>query len=121
MHAIQWVLVAFALFALSRVVLRFRRGGMALVHLGLWFLFWSGVIVVALLPNTTFTLARWLGVGRGADVAIYFALVLSFYMLFRMFGKVEDLERQITRVVRAAALKELDERPAPRLPPPPPR
>lgn len=111
MPAIQIVLVVFALFALSRVLLRFRRGGMPILHLLLWVLFWAGVIVVALLPNTTFVLARWLGVGRGADVAIYLALVLAFYMLFRMFGKVEDLERQITRVVRAAALKDLDEPP----------
>lgn len=106
--AIQIVLICFSAFALSRALLRFRRGDLSIAHLVLWGLFWSGAIVVAFRPETTVALAQVLGVGRGADVIIYLALVLSFYLLFRMFGKVEDLERQITRVVRAAALRDLD-------------
>ncbi len=107
MTAIQVVLLCVAVFALSRAVLRFRRGGLPLPHLALWLLFWGGVIVIALLPETASTLARLLGVGRGADVVVYLALVLLFLLLFRTFGRIEDLERQITRIVRAAALKEL--------------
>lgn len=109
MNAIQIVLICFAVFALSRVVLRFRRGGLPFWQLALWALFWAGVIVVVLQPETTSWIAARLGVGRGADVVIYLALAILFYLLFRMFGKVDDLERQITRVVRAAALKELDD------------
>jgi small membrane protein len=119
MSAIQIVLSLFALFALTRVVLRFRRGGLPFVHLALWLLFWSAVIVAVLRPETTMRVARLLGVGRGADVVTYLGIVLLFYLLFRMFGKVEDLERQITRVVRAAALKDLDEQ-LKRRPPPVP-
>jgi small membrane protein len=124
MSAIQIVLSLFALFALTRVVLRFRRGGLPFVHLALWVLFWSAVIVAVLQPMTTNVVARLLGVGRGADVVTYLGLVVLFYLLFRMFGKLEDLERQITRVVRAAALKDLDDQlrrvPPPPIPPPPP-
>ncbi len=109
MSAISIVLICFAVFALSRAVLRFRRGGLPLLHLGLWVLFWSAVIVVVVQPSVTSRLATLLGVGRGADVVIYLSLMSLFYLLFRMFGKIEDLERQITRVVRAAALKELDD------------
>jgi hypothetical protein len=120
MSAIQIVLVAFAAFALTRVVLRFRRGGLPFVHLALWSVFWLAVIVAVVQPETTSRVARFLGVGRGADVVTYLALVLLFYLLFRMFGKLEDLERQITRVVRAAALKDLDEQVKHRSVPPPP-
>lgn len=109
MSAIQVVLILFAGFALSRVVMRFRAGGLPIGHLLVWCLFWLGVIVVALWPAATSAIARALGVGRGADVVLYLALVALFYLSFRMFGKIEDLERQITRVVRAAALKELDQ------------
>jgi hypothetical protein len=127
MTTIQIVLVAFAVFALSRVVLRFRKGGLPLVHLLAWFLFWSGAIVAVLAPVTTNYVARLVRVGRGADLVMYVSVMALFYLLFRLFGKIEELERQITRVVRAAALKELDERPrvlppkipdAARLPPP---
>jgi hypothetical protein len=109
MHAIQIVLVTFAIFAMSRVLIRYRRGLMRVLHLELWLLFWVGVVVVALRPETTNLLANWLGVGRGADTAMYLALLMVFYLLFRSFGKIEDLDRQLTRVVRANALREMEE------------
>jgi len=117
MTGIQIVLCAFAVFALSRVVLRFRKGGLPLVHMVTWFLFWAAAIVAVLRPATTSAVAGWVRVGRGADLVMYLSVLALFYMLFRLFGKIEDLERQITRVVRAAALKELDEKPPRALPP----
>ena len=108
---IQIVLVCFAVFMLSRVFLRFRRGGVSFLRMALWILLWSGVIVAAIYPNSTMALAHLVGVGRGADAVMYAGLLLLFYLLFRMFGKLEDLERQITKVVRAAALKDLDDEP----------
>jgi hypothetical protein len=33
---------------------------------------------------------------------------MIFYLLFRCFGKIEDLDRQLTRVVRANALREME-------------
>jgi hypothetical protein len=109
MHAIQIVLICFAVFAMSRVLIRYRRGGMRMLDLGLWLLFWAAVFVVALLPDTTNLLARWLGVGRGVDTAMYLSLLMIFYLLFRSFAKIEDLDRQLTRVVRANALREMEE------------
>ena len=119
MTLIQILLVAFAVFALSRVVLRFRKGGLPMVHLFLWVLFWGAVIVAVLRPATTSAVAAWVRVGRGTDLVMYVSVVVLFYALFRMFGRIEELERQITRVVRAAALKELDDKIArtpPRIP-----
>jgi hypothetical protein len=115
---IQILLVAFAVFALSRVILRFRKGGLPVVHLVTWFLFWAAVIVAVLRPATTSAVAGWVRVGRGTDLVMYVSVLALFYALFRMFGRIEELERQITRVVRAAALKDLDDKPPlPRTPP----
>jgi hypothetical protein len=109
MHAVQILLISFAAFAMSRVVLRYRRGGMRLLHLALWLLFWVGVVVAVFHPDTTSWLATKLGVGRGVDVAMYLSILMIFYLLFRSFGKLDDLDRQLTRVVRANALRELDD------------
>ena len=108
MHPIQIILLSFSVFAISRVLIRFRRGGLLFAHLALWILFWSAVIVVAFRPETTTVVASRLGVGRGADFAMYVGLLASFYLLFRMFGKIEDLERQITRLVRSHALRDME-------------
>jgi hypothetical protein len=109
MHAIQVVLICFAIFAMSRALIRYRRGLMRVLHLELWLLFWVGVVVVGMRPEVTDMLAKWLGVGRATDAAIYLALLLIFYLLFRNFAKIEDLDRQLTRVVRANALREMEE------------
>jgi Uncharacterized conserved protein len=109
MHAIQIVLICFAAFAMSRVVIRYRRGGMRMLHIELWLLFWVCVVVVAVHPETTNLLANWLGVGRGVDTAMYLSILMSFYLLYRSFAKIEDLDRQLTRVVRANALREMEE------------
>jgi hypothetical protein len=109
MHAIQIVLLCFSVFAFSRVLIRYRHGGMRMMHLGLWFIFWTCVVVVTLLPDTTSLLARWLGVGRGVDTAMYLSILMVFYLIFRSFAKIEDLDRQLTRIVRANALREMEE------------
>ena len=108
MHAIQIVLTCFAVFAFSRVLIRYRRGGMRMLHLGLWLIFWTAVVVVSLHPDTTNRLAMLLGVGRGVDTAMYLSLLMIFYLLFRSFAKIEDMDRQLTRVVRANALREME-------------
>jgi len=54
-------------------------------------------------------LAILLGVGRGVDTAMYLSLLLIFYLQFRSFAKIEDMDRQLTRVVRANALREMEE------------
>ena len=104
---IQILLVLFAVYALVRTAQRFRSGGLNLSNLLLWSVFWIGVGGIVLLPETTSILARLLGVGRGADVIVYLALVGIFYLQFKMFIKTEDLEREITKLVRASALKDI--------------
>jgi hypothetical protein len=39
---------------------------------------------------------------------MYLALLMIFYLLFRSFGKIEDLDRQLTRVVRANAIRDME-------------
>ena len=108
MHAIQIILTCFAVFAISRVLIRFRRGGLRLPNLGLWLLFWVLVVVATLRPEATDLLARWVGVGRGVDTAMYLGFLMIFYLVFRLFTKLEDLDRQLTRVVRANAIKDAE-------------
>lgn len=113
---IQVILVGFAVYALLRAVQRFRKGGLSVWQFAIWAAVWLTLAVVVLLPNSTARIAALLGVGRGVDVAIYVSLALLFYVAFRQLGKIEDLERQITRLVRALALRDLE---SPQPPPPP--
>lgn len=72
----------------------------------MWVLFWllAGVIVIT--PGSTFYFARLLGIGRGADLVVYLSLVAIFFIIFRLMVKIEQMNRNITKLVRKIALDE---------------
>jgi len=111
MSVIQLVLIVFAGYGFGAAISRFRRGGLSRLQLALWSLLWIAVIAVVLRPETASFLAERLGVGRGADVVVYLAIAALFYLQFRLFGRLEDHEQQITALTRELALRGVDEPP----------
>ncbi len=109
MSLIQIFILLFALFAISRTLRQFRQGALSIAWLIFWIVFWIVVGYVALSPQTTDVIAKLVGVGRGADFIIYLSLIALFYLMFRLFGKIEDVEREITKLVRKLAIEEIKE------------
>lgn len=103
---IQFIIIAFAVFAMSRVVFRYRKEGLALLELVWWLVFWGAVIVAALLPDVTNIIAQFVGVGRGADLVTYISIIVLFYIVFKLLGRVYKIERDITNIVRKSAIDE---------------
>jgi hypothetical protein len=58
-------------------------------------------------PDTTSLLAHLLGIGRGVDLIVYLSLLISFYLIFRLYVALARLEQAITALVRAIALEQL--------------
>ena len=106
MLGIQILITLFALFALVRTFRQFRAGRLSALWGAVWTLFWAAVIVLVFLPDTTQLLADVLGVGRGADLVIYVALIALFYLQFKLFVKIESVEQEISTLVRKIALDE---------------
>ncbi len=106
MSVIQMGIILFSIFAMTRVLRQFRQGTLTIAWLIVWMFFWILVGAVVLVPQTADMLASLVGVGRGADFIIYISLVALFYLLFRLFVKIEDVEREITRLVRKLAIEE---------------
>ena len=105
---IQVLIVVFALYAMTRTFLRFRRGTIGLSELVLWAGFWLAVGVCVLAPGITQWFAGLLGVGRGADAVFYLGLVGLSYAFFRVYLKVRHAEQELTVLVRRLALKEVE-------------
>lgn len=103
---IQIVILIFLLFVISRLVLRYRERRISLISLVIWFIFWILVAVVVIWPESANRLADILGVGRGADVIVYFALLAIFYFIFRILIKFEQIEREIATLVRKISFLE---------------
>ena len=75
-------------------------------------IFWSGVwiiaIVATLLPWTADFLAKFIGVARGVDAAVYIAIIIILYGIFRISVRLEHIEYEITKIVRKEALNKKD-------------
>ena len=106
---IQAVIAVFAAVAIGGVIRRFARGELRRRQLVGWTSLWTAIAVAVLVPTTTETLARMLGVGRGVDVVLYLSVVFLIHLQFRTWTRLERMEREITFAVRAAALRDLDE------------
>ncbi|OGH88484.1 MAG: hypothetical protein A3J93_04440 [Candidatus Magasanikbacteria bacterium RIFOXYC2_FULL_42_28] len=105
MYLIQILLVAFSVFAIFKTIQKFRVAQLSALELAGWSLFWFLVMVVAILPDSASALAKLFGVGRGADLVVYLALALMFYLLFRLNVRMEKMKREITILTRALGLR----------------
>ncbi len=104
---IQILIVAFAVFAAARAVSQFRAGRLRIAMLALWLLLWAALAAIGVLPQSASAVAAFLGVGRGVDLVMYVSLGVLFFLIFRLYVKHEEQEREITRLVREVALKDL--------------
>ncbi len=104
---IQIIIGFAAAAAVVAATRKFLRRELPLGATALWVALWAAIVVATLLPRTTELLARLLGVGRGVDAALYLAVVALFWMQFRALGRLERIERDITALARAAALRDL--------------
>ncbi len=96
--------LVFVTFAASRAVLRAKDKKITIIELFFWLGIWGGLIFVVFFPNIISRVADLVGIKRGIDVIIYTSVGVIFYLIFRLYVKLEDIEREITKVVRELAL-----------------
>ena len=106
MIVIQILLTIFFLFALIKVIGRWRAGDLSLGGFIWWSLFWVAAGVVVLLPNSTAYFAKLVGIGRGADLVVYVSLAAIFFIIFRLMMKIESLNKDITKLTRKITLND---------------
>ncbi|MFH2019837.1 MAG: DUF2304 family protein [archaeon] len=102
---LQILSLIFVFFVASRAVLRAKDRKISVGELLFWLCLWFGLIIVVFFPSLTSRLAEFIGVGRGADVILYISIAMIFYLIFRLYVKLEETEREITLLVREIAIK----------------
>ena len=89
---------------MAGLVNRFRRRQIRLSSLLVWSTIWIGITVAVWWQGSTSYVAKIFGVGRGMDLVVFLSIITIFYGLYRVYAKVEKLERKITQLVRNDAL-----------------
>ena len=93
-----------------RLFLKLKKNEIGLLNFSIWLIFWLGALSVSLFPDLSSILARFLGIGRGADLIIYFSLILIFYFIFSFEVRVREIDQKIDQVVRHLALTEKEKK-----------
>lgn len=102
---IQILITIFSVLVIVKAFGKFQKKEVRGKTVLLWSLFWIVAIFLVWQPNLTNYLAAFLQVTRGADAVFYLSLVVIFYLLFRVFAKIERIETDITTLVREIAIQ----------------
>ena len=99
---IQWVLVLGLMLCLFYAFL--QRGKSRLVSFAITATSIAGIYFV-LFPAQTSELAKWMGVGRGADLVFYCWIVISLVVSVNLQFKILSLQEMATELTRELALR----------------
>jgi|SRR3989338_483040 len=103
MELFETIVVIFALFAWSRTFLRYKSREISGSEFILWTIIWAGLVTIISASTTVFRITRSFGTGRPIDVIVYGSIILLFYLIFRTYTKLENIERSITKITREIA------------------
>ena len=98
------VLMLFSLLAaltLSAAVRGLTRKRIAVMWLSIWTL---GALAI-IWPRSTMLVARWLGIGRGADLLLYSSVLLMLVGFFYIYTRFRRMDHAITLLVRQLAIE----------------
>ena len=75
-----------------------------------WILLWLAAGTAFAWPEVTGFVARKLGIGRGADLVLYGAVVVMMIGFLMVYVRLRKLQREVTLLVRHLAIHEAIER-----------
>lgn len=104
----QILVVIIAILAILLAFDRFHRKT-SLQTFILWIVLWAILAIFAVIPESSSFLARIIGIGRGLDLILIFGIIGSYYLIFRVYLKLEKIDQNITELVRKISMdKELN-------------
>ncbi len=109
MFIFQLLASVFIIFVLNRVVKKYHEKRLPKSEVLVWFVFWLLLTLAIWWPKGTDILAQALGVTRGADLIMAASIAAIFYLLFKVFAQLYQLQREVTLLTRKLSHKEHDE------------
>jgi hypothetical protein len=101
---IQIIVSIFLVLIILKTLARKKSKELSLKETIAWLIVWIGTGIIFWFPQYTTRIANILGIGRGADLITYFAIIILAYLVFRIFIHLDRIEKNITRLTREDAL-----------------
>ena len=97
-------LILFSVYAIARAKKQYEKRQASWYWAVVWSFMWLFVIAAALMPQATDAVAAFAGVGRGADLLVYIAVIFLLYTTYRSMGHQQKMSEDITELVRKIAV-----------------
>lgn len=98
--------IVFSFIALIAIIYLYQRISQKKSPMSylLWGVIWLFVIIFAFVPELSAYLGGFFGISRGLDFLVIVAIILMFYLIFKLYLKIDQLQQDITKIVREIAL-----------------
>ena len=106
MDILEIIVIIFALFAFSRVLLRFKDNAISWRKFLFWTLIWIVLMVVTLLRRKLGFIADLTDIGDPFKVVAILSIIMLFYLVFRLYVQLDKTEQDIFRRVWGLSLLE---------------
>lgn len=100
-------IIIFIVFAISRAYLRFKGKTLSLSNLIFWIIIWLATIIFVFYPEASDMIAKLLGLERGTDTVFFIAIIAMFYLIFRLYVKLDSIDKDLTKLVTEISKKNL--------------
>ena len=108
-NAFQVLALAALAFSFILTLLAGLRGWISKRAGMVWMTVWVTAGVAILWPQMLSRIARLVGIGRGADLLLYCAVVVMLVGFLMVYVRLRRLRRELTLLVRALALRDADQ------------
>lgn len=105
MTPFQWIFGGLCLLLALNSLRRVYRRQSSLLSGVFWSLLWAVASLMIFRPGITSEFAAALGIGRGADLVIYLAILGGVFVTRYFYNRMRRLENLLTQMVRARAIE----------------
>jgi small membrane protein len=98
--------VVLAIIVVSKSYIDFRSRVESLQLFLFWAFMWALIVTTALFPNIVDVVIGYFGRGTGVGTFLGMAVVLLFFLVYRIYAKLERLEHILTKAIQETALRE---------------
>ncbi len=108
--AIQYIATFIIALFMIQLFIKFYKDKVIFGKILVWMTFWGIALFVVWFPEIIWQIGQVSGVGRGVDVLIYLSIIFLFFFLFNQNTKIDNLNKQITKIVREVAKENAKEK-----------